>query len=136
MKKIDYNLLILTVIITLSPIILGIIFYNNLPINIPIHFDSNLNPDIFTNKIFVILFPIFMSILQSILCITNDFKKDNKIRNTPLEKIFKFIIPIITILVSIIILSTGLGSYFEVEIVVLFVIVIILCLIVYFWRKK
>ncbi|WP_409200261.1 DUF1648 domain-containing protein [Methanobrevibacter sp. DSM 116169] len=135
-KKIDYNTLILTVIITLSPIILGIIFYGDLPSSIPVHFDVNLNPDMFLDKLYIILIPVFLAILQTILCVFNDLNKNNNIRGTPLEKIFKLIIPVMTILITIIILSAGLGSYLEIEVVVLFIILIILILIVYFLKKK
>lgn len=51
MKKINFKILFVTCIVCLLPIIIGLVFYNQLPEQIAIHFDINNNPDTFFPKL-------------------------------------------------------------------------------------
>jgi len=65
MKKNNY---IVTVIICLLPIFAGIILYEKLPNEIPIHFDVNNMPDNYASKNFALFgLPVIMAFFQTIV---------------------------------------------------------------------
>lgn len=102
--------LILTVIICLLPMLLGIVLYNHLPEQMPIHFTLGNIPDNYAPKN-VALFgiPIIMAIVQAI----SIFGTMNKLKNKEkprIAKIMEWFIPIITILLYIIMVEVALGS--------------------------
>ncbi len=112
MKKKNERILILTVLICLLPIILGIILYDKLPEQIPIHFTINNEPDNYASKNFALFgLPIIMAIVQAI-CIFVTMKV-SKLKNDEKPKIIKIMewfIPIITVLMYIIMVEVPLGS--------------------------
>ena len=112
MEKENRKTLILSVIICLLPIILGIVFYNKLPEQMPIHFSINDIPDNYAPKNFALFgIPIIMAIVQFICIII--MTKVNKIKQNEKPKIIKIMewfIPIITVLIYIIMIEVPLGS--------------------------
>jgi len=100
MKKYFNKSLILTSLICLFPILVGILLYDKLPSEIPIHFDFTGTADDYTSKNIAIfglpLFLVFINILAH-LGIDSDPKK----QNTPLiiKNIGKWIVPIIAIFI-------------------------------------
>ena len=100
MKKYFNKSLILTSLICLFPILVGILLYDKLPSEIPIHFDFAGNADDYASKnIAIFLLPlslVFINILAH-LGIDSDPKK----QNTPLiiKNIGKWIVPIIAIFI-------------------------------------
>lgn len=116
MKKIDYKKLMVTVIVCLFPIILGLIFYNELPDKIAIHFDINNNPDnYFSKPLFVFGMPIMMLILQSIMCITNDIKDNYKEVNKKATDVYKWILPVLSVILYIVTIMYSLGSVIDIR---------------------
>ena len=70
MEKKTKNTLILSVIICLLPMILGVVFYNKLPEQMPIHFTINDVPDNYAPKNFALFgIPLIMAIVQAICLI-------------------------------------------------------------------
>ena len=126
MKKINFKSLIITCVVCLLPIILGIVFYNELPDNVAIHFDINNNPDnYFPKQIFVFAVPVFMTIIHAICCIMYDVVDENKEANRKVNNMVKWLIPLITIVVYEITLLYALGKNIDIRKVVMILLGII-----------
>lgn len=102
--------LIISTILCIIPMILSIFLYNKLPEKIPTHFNINGEVDSYDSKLFVcILLPIIFCIVNIFLNIilNNDPKKQN--HNKTLLTIFKFIIPLMSLIFipSSILISLG-----------------------------
>ena len=112
MEKKNKKILILSVIVCLLPMILGIVLYNKLPEQMPIHFTINDVPDNYAPKNFALFgIPLIMAIVQAICIIF--VEKVNKIKDNEkprIVKIMEWFIPIITVLLYIIMIEVPLGS--------------------------
>lgn len=122
MKKSEKKLMIITSIICLLPIIIGILFYKELPDNIAIHFDINSEPtNYFSKPLFIFGVPIFMMLLQIISCLKS-FKSRNKEPNKKANMIFSFIIPTVTVCMYCLTLLYALGNQIDIKVGVMIVI--------------
>lgn len=120
MKKIDHKILIITCIICLLPIILGLIFYNELPQSIAVHFNIKNNPDGFMTKgFFVFGFPIIMCIIQSFICIFMDVKEQNPEANRKILFITKLIMPIVTVVMYVVTIIYSSGTLLDIRKIVM-----------------
>ena len=111
MIKKHLKTLIITSIITLSPIIFGIINWNVLPDEIATHFGADGTPDGFSSKAFVVFGMPFMMLGFHLLCFFGtklDPKKKNI--NDTMMKFVLWIIPCLTILVNALSYSHALGK--------------------------
>lgn len=116
MKKIDFKNLILTCIVCLLPIILGVAFYNELPEKVAIHFDINNNPDNYWSKeAFVFFMPIMMVAIQIFACIISDLKDKNKEANKKAIRMYKWIIPSMTVVLYIVTLLYSLNYNIDIR---------------------
>ena len=113
MEKKTKNTLILSVIICLLPMILGVVFYNKLPEQMPIHFTINDVPDNYAPKNFALFgIPLIMAIVQAICLIAVNIKL-NKLKTNEKPKILKIMewfIPVVTVLICVIMVEVPLGS--------------------------
>lgn len=104
--------LILTVLVCLFPIILGIVLYNKLPEQMPIHFTINNEPDNYAPKNFALFgLPLIMATVQAVMLLFTE--KVNKLKNEEkprIVKIMEWFIPIITVFLYIIMIEVPLGS--------------------------
>ena len=67
MKKDSMKVLIISVIVCLLPMVLGIILYDKLPEQMPIHFTINNQPDNYAPKNFALFgIPTIMAIVQAL----------------------------------------------------------------------
>lgn len=112
MEKKNKKTLILTIVICLLPMLLGVILYDKLPEQMPIHFTINDVADNYAPKNFALFgLPLIMAIIQAIcLLVTmkvNKLKKEEKPR---IIKIMEWFIPIILVLIYIIMIEVSLGS--------------------------
>lgn len=112
MENKNKRTLLLTVLLCLLPIILGIVLYNKLPDQMPIHYTLNDLPNSYASKSFALFgIPIIMAIVQAICLLFTmkiyKLKNDEKPR---IIKIMEWFIPIITVLLYIIIIEVPLGS--------------------------
>lgn len=122
MKKIDFKILIITVILCLIPIIFGISVYDQLPEEVAVHFDMNNNPNNFMTKQFAIfVIPAIMAIFQTILCIVIDLVNDKK-ENKKFYIITKFILPIIDIIVYSSIILYAINKPINIKLMACFII--------------
>lgn len=80
MMKQNKTKIIISLVITLLPILAGLILWDKLPDQIATHFDMNNQPNGWTGKPFTVFgIPVFLALLQliCIFCICNDPKKNN-----------------------------------------------------------
>ncbi len=116
MKKIDWKTLISSAIVCLLPILLGLIFYAKLPEKMPIHFNINNEVDAYASKNFALFgIPILMTVLQIFCCSISDWKGNISGKKPKFITIVKWIIPILSIVISVIMIEIPLGSTVDVR---------------------
>ena len=110
MNYIKWRTLLITCLICLLPIVLGIIWWESLPDTMAIHFNINNEPDNFASKGFVVFgMPVLMMLLQIICCFINDFNAYKHGDRVKFERVTKWIIPMMSIVLQVITLGYGLG---------------------------
>lgn len=120
MRKINIKSLIITSIVCLLPIICGLMFYNELPESIAIHWGINNNPNgYFSKPAFVFGMPIMMLVLQVFGCIVSDLSDKNPEANKKAVTVYKWIIPIITVVLYIVTMSVSLGNDLDIRKIVM-----------------
>ena len=106
MKSIKWKSLIITCIVCFLPVFLGIALWDNLPDIMAIHFNINNEPDNFASKGFVVfVLPLLMVFLQAICCFINDINAQKHGERKKFERVTKWIIPIMSIILQIITLG-------------------------------
>lgn len=111
MIKKHLKTIIITSVITLTPMIVGLILWDKLPAEIPTHFNFNNEPDSYSSKAFAVFgLPLFM-LAMHIVCIfaTKADPKNNNISDKVLTLIL-YIVPVVSILMSSMIYPTALGK--------------------------
>ena len=117
-KKIDWKILIITGLICLIPIIFGVILYDQLPEQMAVHFGVDNEPNSFAPKEFALFgIPLLMFILQVFCCISSDFMEEKK-QNKKYITIYKWIIPIIEMVVYLTMLAYGAGIELDMRMIV------------------
>ena len=110
MKFIKWKSLIITSVICLLPILLGIALWDSLPDSMAIHFNINNQPDNSAPKGLVVFgLPILMMLLQIFCCFINDINAHKHGERIKFERITKWIIPVMTVVLQVITLGYGLG---------------------------
>jgi len=116
MKFIKWKSLIITCVVCLLPILLGVALWDKLPDTMAIHFDINNNPDNFASKGFVVFgMPVLMVALQIFCCFINDINAYKHGERKKFERVTKWIIPVMTIILQIATLGYGLGWNYDVR---------------------
>lgn len=122
MKKINFKIMIITCIICLLPIAFGLVFYNDLPENVAIHFDINNNPDNFMPKEFLVLgMPIIMMAFQIFACVVSDIKDENPEANKRTMFMYKLIIPVMTVVLYVVTIMYSMGSMLDIRKIVMII---------------
>lgn len=120
MKKINMKSLIITSTVCLLPIICGVIFYSALPESIAIHWGIDNNPNgYFSKPAFVFGMPIMMVALQVFLSIVSDLSDKNPEANKKAVTVYKWIIPIITVVLYIVTIAIALGNDLDIRKIVM-----------------
>lgn len=110
MKNIKWKSLVITSLICLLTIIPGLIFWNDLPESMAIHFDMYNRADNFSSRAFAVFgLPLMMVGLQIFCCVINDINAYKHGRRTKFETVTKWIIPLMTVILQIITLGYNLG---------------------------
>lgn len=111
MIKKHMKTIIITSIITLAPMLVGIILWDKLPAEIPTHFGINNTPDGYSSKAFAVFgLPLFM-LAMHIICILAT-KVDPKMKGIN-DKVFTlvlYIIPAVSLLICAMIYPVALGK--------------------------
>lgn len=122
MKKINIKSLASTSIVCLLPIICGLMYYNKLPESIAIHWGIDNNPNgYFSKPTFVFGMPIMMVALQIFCCIVSDLSDKNPEANKKAVTVYKWIIPIITVILYIVTIMIALGNNLDVRKIVMII---------------
>lgn len=120
MKKINIKSLIITSIVCLLPIICGLIFYNELPDRIAIHWGIDNSPNgYFSKPVFVFGMPVIMLVLQIFCSIISDLSDKNPEANKKAVTVYKWLIPIITIVMYIVTIAIALGNSLDIRKIVM-----------------
>ena len=110
MKYFKWKIWLITSVVCLLPILLGLALWEKLPETLAIHFNIYGEPDNFASKGFVVFgLPLLMVVLQTVCCFINDinaYKHGDRIK---FERVTKWIIPFIIIVLQIATLGYGLG---------------------------
>lgn len=123
MRRVNKKILIVTTIVCLLPILVGLIFYNSLPEKIAVHFNINNQPDnYFTKAGFVWGMPIIMLVLQIFCCVVSDLSNKNPEANKKVITIYKWIIPILTIVLYGVTIGYALGKEMDIRKIVMCII--------------
>jgi len=105
MKKINFDMLLLTSVMCLVPMLFGLYFYQDLPEMVAVHFDINNNPNGFMSReLFVFGIPIIMMIAQVFVCISLDLRRKNTNKNNKSLFMYKLLIPITSVLMHVMII--------------------------------
>lgn len=126
MKKMDKKTLSLTCAVCLLPILFGIIFYERLPEMIPVHFNINNEVDRYASKNFALFgIPILMTMMQIFCCLVSDWRENQNENKPQFIAIVKWIIPVLSIVISVITIEIPLGSDVDVRKSIIFVLAIL-----------
>lgn len=107
---------ILTTIICLLPIIIGAIYYSELPGQLAIHFNDAGEADNYMNKTFVIFgLPILLAGLNLFtqFCLATDPKKANY--SKALLALLQWVVPVVSVVVMSYTILVGLGKGFNIS---------------------
>ena len=111
MIKKHMKTIIITSILTLAPMIVGIVLWDKLPMEIPTHFGLNNQPDGYSSKAFAVFGIPLMMLAMHIVCIFAT-KIDPKMKSIN-DKIFTlvlYIIPAVSLLICAMIYPYALGK--------------------------
>ena len=116
MKYIKWKILVSTCLVCLLPIFLGLALWNKLPDSMAIHFNLYNEADNFASKEFVVFgLPLLMVLVQIFCCFITDFNSNKHGERIKFERVVKWIIPVITILLQIITFAYSLGLNIDIR---------------------
>lgn len=106
-------------VVTLLPMILGIVLWPQLPAELPIHWGINGLPDQYASKLFVVVgLPLFLWVLGVILHMVLVYGQKNN-GNLKISRLMKWLTPIMAIVLQPISLFWGLGYQANVGVIVI-----------------
>ncbi|WP_167959190.1 SdpI family protein [Anaerosporobacter faecicola] len=92
------------------PLIIGCFWYGQLPNRIAIHFNVGNNPDHYASKAFVVFgLPLLLFALYIISCVTERYSNKNR-QSEKIQYISRFLVPIISNVVLLIVYVYALGK--------------------------
>ena len=116
MNKLDRKTMIITTVITLLPLVIGVILWNRLPDEMATHFGFDNQANGFSSKPFTVFgIPAFMCMLQWIVALVT--RADPRYRNisSKLMKMCLWIIPITSLIVAVVIYPYNMGLEFDIS---------------------
>lgn len=105
-----------SILVFIIPMVLGIIYYNQLPSTMAVHFNSQNVADGFAPKWFALFgIPLFLMLIHgfTLFIVQNDPKKEG--HSKVVENIIYWMIPILAIIVQIICITYGLGKKVDIS---------------------
>ncbi|SFQ59803.1 SdpI family protein [Streptococcus equinus] len=109
MKKINKEFL-MTVLVIALPMVIGVIFWNQLPEKIPTHFGIDGQADGYSSKLFTLFaFPALFLLFQ-IICLAS-FEKESVKVNIPakMRRFYTWLIPVLSLIIQGSIYANALG---------------------------
>ena len=118
MIKQNKNLLILTSIVLLIPIAIGLVLWNQLPEQIPSHWDVNGNVDNWSSKAFaVFFFPGLLLALHWLCVLASCADPKHKNYHRKMITLVLWICPVIGLVLSTLMYAVALGYQLRIEII-------------------
>ncbi len=114
----NIKLLIITSIIILLPIVAGLILWDKLPAQVPMHWNAAGEVDGWSSKVFAVFFMPLILLAFQWLCVIvtlTDPKKQNH-SSKVLHLVF-WILPVLTIVLSVITYATALNKSIRIEVI-------------------
>ena len=103
--------LVISSVTILIPVIIGLILWNKLPTQMPVHWDINGNVDGYTSKAFaVFILPCILLILHLLCMIVTSTDKKNKEQNEKVFSLIFWIVPMISVLCCSMMYAFALGK--------------------------
>ncbi len=116
MKFMKWKIWLITCGVCLVPIIFGVVLWERLPADIAIHFDIHGKPDNYAPKAFTVFgLPVLMVLLQSFCCVINDINSAKFGERKKFERVVKWIIPCLTIVLQAITLGYALEADIDIR---------------------
>ncbi len=118
MIKKHLKTIIITSVLTLTPMIVGLALWNQLPAEVPTHFGLNNEPDSYSSKAFAVFGMPLLMLAMHIVCILAT-KLDPKNKNYS-DKVFTmvlYIIPAVSLLMCAMIYPVALGKEMRVGLI-------------------
>ena len=123
MRFFKWKYFFITIMVCLSPILLGLLLWDKLPDIMPIHFDVNGNADNFASKEFTVLgLPVLMVLFQGISCLASDLNEKKHGKNKKIEAVTKWTLPVVTIILQLATFGIVLGYNVDIRIVAGFIV--------------
>lgn len=123
MKFFKWKIFISTSAVCLLSILFGVFVWDKLPESVAIHFDINGNPDGFASKAFAVFgLPIMTVVLQLICCIINDVNAKKHGERVKFERVTKWIIPVMTVVLQAVTIGYALGWKLDIRRIVVFIV--------------
>ena len=118
MIKKNLGKLIITSLVTLIPMIIGVLLWNKLPDQMPIHWDINGNIDGYSTKAqAVFAMPLVLVAFHWICAVGTSLDPKKKNINDKMFTLVLWIIPVISLLCNSFVYATALGHKVSVEII-------------------
>lgn len=112
--------IIVTSVLTLIPMIVGIILWSKLPDSMPTHFGINNEPDGYSSKTFAVFaIPLFMLALHLVCIFATKLDPKMKSLNDKVFTLVLYIMPATSLLMCSLIYSTALGKETRVGLIVI-----------------
>ena len=101
------------------PVILGLYLWDDLPLEVPVHFDINGNPDSYSSKAFAVFFlPALMAFINGICHFAARFEKRTENYSKKLYELMYWLVPIMANTLCPITLYKALGKDIRIDIFV------------------
>ncbi len=129
--------IIITSLITLFPIVIGLLLWNKLPDRIATHFGADNTPDGWSSKVFAVFgLPVILFVLHLMsLCVTlNDPKKRN-VGKMLLSVIF-WMIPVLSIVMNSITYGIALGMKIDISVIATLMIAVLFIILGNYMSKN
>ena len=116
LKNYKWKLLISSILI-LIPMVLGLIFWDQLPAQFPTHFGTDGNPDAWGGKLFVVLLPLILLVLHWLCVVVTIKDPKNKGQTKAAIGMTMWIIPMLSFVISAIMYAVAFDIDLNVSII-------------------
>lgn len=130
MNKSRNRMLVMTTLVCLLPIVLALFMYNDLPEQMPVHWNATGEIDRYMSKPFVVFgMPIFFALIN-IICVigvTSDPKKQNQSKR--MQRLAFWIVPVMSLILFPITLLVSLGVNISIPFITTLIVSIVFIII-------
>ena len=105
------NTIIITSLMTLTPIVIGLVLWKQLPGQVATHFDVNNEPDCYSDKAFAVFgLPTLMLVFHLVCCFVSSFDPKSKSYSDKIMKLVLGICPALSIILCSLVYLYALGK--------------------------